>query len=140
MPTGEYEFDKYLCETSAKISDIRLLADYCLVERLPEAAETKTGLHIPDSARDSRSGYKEGIVLAVGPGDPKGPRDNRGGRRFKSGSRERIPMEVCVGDRVMFSFEPQNKIKIEGRDMQMCHEEQHILAILEESEPNRVAA
>lgn len=130
--TNEYEFDKYLCNSSAKIADIRLLGDYCLVEKIPDDSETLGGLHIPESARDHRSGPRKGVVLAVGPGDPDGPRNRRGGRNYKTDAKEHVPLDVKVGDKVLYSFEPQNRVKIEGRDLQLCHEEQHISLIYED--------
>jgi len=73
-----------------------------LVVKVAEVVEekTKAGLYVPDTAKEKP---QEGEVLAVGPGalNEKG---------------ERIPMEVAVGDRVLFSKYGGTEVKIDGEE------------------------
>ncbi|HZK44428.1 MAG TPA: co-chaperone GroES [Syntrophomonadaceae bacterium] len=93
---------------------IQPLADR-LVLKVDEVAEekTKSGLYVPDSAQEKP---QEAEVLAVGSGllNEKG---------------ERIPMEVKVGDKVIFSKYAGMEIKIEGEEY-LVLSERDILAIL----------
>lgn len=71
-----------------------------LVIKVVEATEekTKSGLYVPDTAKEKPM---EGEVLAVGPGalNEKG---------------ERIPMDVAVGDKVIYSKYGGMEVKIDG--------------------------
>ena len=69
----------------------------------PAAAEEKTasGLVIPDTAKEKP---QQGEVLAVGPG-----------RRSESG--ELIPLDITVGDTVVYSKYGGTEITIEGEDV-----------------------
>ncbi|MFQ5354830.1 MAG: co-chaperone GroES, partial [Thermodesulfobacteriota bacterium] len=66
---------------------IRPLRDRLLVKRLAEEDTTKGGIIIPDSAKEAPA---EGEVVAVGPG-----------KKDESGNL--IPLEVAVGNKVLFS-------------------------------------
>jgi chaperonin GroES len=73
-----------------------------IVVRPAEAEEkTASGLVIPDTAKEKP---QQGEVLAVGPG-----------RRSDSG--ELIPMEISVGDKVVYSKYGGTEITIEGEDL-----------------------
>lgn len=93
---------------------IQPLADR-LVLKVAEVAEekTKSGLYVPDTAKEKP---QEAEVLAVGPGalNDKG---------------ERIPMEVKVGDKVIFSKYAGMEIKVDGEEY-LVLSERDILAIL----------
>lgn len=86
-----------------------------LVLKVAEVAEekTKSGLYVPDTAKEKP---QEAEVLAVGPGalNDKG---------------ERIPMQVKVGDKVIFSKYAGTEIKIDGEEY-LILSERDILAIL----------
>jgi len=73
-----------------------------LVVKVVEVAEekTKSGLFVPDTAKEKP---QEAEVLAVGPGalNEKG---------------ERIPMDVAVGDKVIFSKYGGTEVKINGEE------------------------
>lgn len=86
-----------------------------LVVKVAEVAEekTKSGLYVPDTAKEKP---QEGEVLAVGPG----ARDEKG---------ERIPMDVKVGDRVIFSKYSGTEVKVDGEEY-LILSENNILAIL----------
>jgi len=73
-----------------------------IVVRVSEAEETTiSGLVIPDSAKEKP---QQGEVLAVGPG------------RFGDDN-ERVPMEVAVGDTVVYSKYGGTEITVDGEDL-----------------------
>ncbi len=80
--------------------NIRPLQDRILVERLEEVSTTKGGIIIPDTAKEKPA---EGTIVAVG----KGKMDNDG---------KLIPMELQVGDRVLFSKYGGTDVKLDGKD------------------------
>lgn len=79
---------------------IKPLADNILIEPLEREKKTPSGIVIPDTAKEKP---QEGKVVAVGPGsfDEK---------------RKRIPLEVKVGDRVLYKKWGGNEVKIEGKE------------------------
>ncbi len=70
------------------------------IRRLTGEEKTRGGIIIPDTAKEKP---QEGEVIAVGPG----ARDERG---------ELVPLDVKVGDRVLFGKWSGTEVKIEGRD------------------------
>jgi chaperonin GroES len=66
---------------------IQPLEDRIVVTPIEAAAQTASGLYLPDTAKEKP---QEGEVVAVGPGriDDKG---------------NRVPMDVAVGDKVIYS-------------------------------------
>ncbi len=91
------------------------LGDRVLVEPItePTSEKTKSGIYIPESIQKEKP--QEGIVIAVGEG------------RYDDG--ERIPMQVKVGDKVIFSKYAYEEIKVEGKEYYLFKEE-NILAII----------
>ena len=79
---------------------IKPLEDRILVQTLDAEQTTASGLVIPDTAKEKP---QEGEVLAVGPGriDDKG---------------NRVPLDVNVGDRVIFSKYGGTEIKHGGQE------------------------
>ncbi|MCB2223175.1 MAG: co-chaperone GroES [Actinobacteria bacterium] len=76
------------------------LGDRIVVKATEEdEARTASGLVIPDTAKEKP---QTGEVLAVGPGD------------FQDG--ERIPMDVSVGDTVVYSKYGGTEVKFDGED------------------------
>ena len=88
---------------------IKPLADRVLVE--PKEAETKTasGLYIPDTAKEKP---QEGKVIAAGPG------------------KKDEPMEVKVGDEVIYGKYAGTEVTVEGKKY-LIVKQSDILAILE---------
>jgi len=85
-----------------------------IVVRPAEAEETTaSGLVIPDTAKEKP---QQGEVLAVGAG------------RFGDDN-DRIPMEVAVGDRVVYSKYGGTEITIEGEDL-LILQARDVLAIV----------
>ena len=89
------------------------LHDRILVERIEAEAKTAGGIIIPDTAKEKPV---EGKVVAIG----LGLRDEKGNR---------IPMDVKVGDRVLFAKWGGTEVKIDGKEM-MILKESDILAII----------
>ena len=87
---------------------IRPLADRVVIE--PKAAETKTasGLYIPDTAKEKP---QQGTVVAAGPG------------------KKDEPMEVKVGDVVIYGKYAGTEVSVEGKDY-LIMKQSDILAIL----------
>ena len=92
--------------------NITPLHDRVLVRRLEEKESVKGGIIIPDSAKEKP---QEGEVVAVGEG-----------KREKG---ERIPLDVKVGDRVLFGKYSGNDIKIDDEELMILKEDE-ILAKL----------
>ncbi|WP_321491514.1 co-chaperone GroES [uncultured Desulfobacter sp.] len=78
----------------------RPLSDRILVERVEENEKTKGGIIIPDTAKEKPA---EGKVIATG-----------NGRMGEDG--KLLPMDVKVGDRVLFSKYGGTEVKIDGID------------------------
>ena len=83
------------------------LADRVLVKRLEEETTTKGGIIIPDSAKEKPA---EGEIVAVGPG-----------KANDDGSR--TPLELKVGDRVLFGKYSGTEVKIEGEEYLIMRED-----------------
>ena len=87
--------------------DLQPLGDRLIVEVLEEEETTGSGIVLPDTAREKP---QRGRVLAVGPGE----------RGEHTG--ELIPMDVAVGDEVIFSKYGGTEIKVEGTDYLILRE------------------
>jgi len=92
----------------------RPLHDRVLVRRVEEEAKTAGGVIIPDTAKEKPM---EGEILAVGPGNL-----NEKG--------ERIPLDVKVGDRVLFGKWSGTETKIDGEEL-VIMKESDIIGIIE---------
>ena len=93
---------------------IRPLQDRVIVRRLEEEEKTKGGIIIPDTAKEKP---QEGKVIAVGKG--KMTEDGK-----------LIPLDVKVGDRILFGKYSGTEIKIEGEEHLIMREED-ILGVIE---------
>jgi chaperonin GroES len=93
--------------------NIQPLGDRIVVKLVEQLEKTKSGIYVPDTAKDKP---QEAEVLAVGPG----------GRNDKG---ERIPLDVKVGDRVVFSKYGGSEIKIDDEEV-MILSERDILGIV----------
>ena len=86
---------------------IRPLQDRILVKRLDEEAKTKGGIIIPDTAKEKP---QEGEVIAIG-----------NGKVLESGKVQ--PLDVKVGDRILFSKYAGSEVKIEGEEYTIMRED-----------------
>lgn len=93
---------------------VRPLHDRIIVRRLEEEEKTKGGIIIPDTAKEKPI---EGKVIAVGDGRVK-----------ENGTK--IPLEIKIGDRVLFGKYAGTEVKIDGEDHLMMKEDD-VLAIIE---------
>jgi chaperonin GroES len=82
------------------------LADRLVVKPIEKEEKTKTGIYLPDTAKEKP---EEGEILAVGPG-----------RLSEDG--KRIPMDVQVGDIVIYARYGGQEIKIEGEQLIILRE------------------
>ena len=80
---------------------IKPLEDRIVVQAVEAEQTTASGLVIPDTAKEKP---QEGEVLAVGPG------------RWNEDGDERVPMDVKVGDRVMYSKYGGTEVKYGGSE------------------------
>jgi len=94
--------------------NIRPLHDRIIVERLEEETTTASGLIIPDSAKEKPM---QGDVIAVGKG--KVTEDGKV-----------LPLDVKVGDKVLFGKYSGTEIKIEGKEFLMMREDD-VLGVVE---------
>ena len=83
------------------------LHDRILVKSLAAEEKSKGGIIIPDTAQEKPS---EGEIIAVGPGTL-----NKDGKRN--------PIDVKVGDKVLFSKFSGDEVKIDGQDLIIIKEE-----------------
>lgn len=92
-------------DTKKSTSPIKPLADRVVVRPLTDkelGTVSISGIIIPDSAKKEKP--EQGIVLAVGAG------------KWDEAGKNRIPMEVKVGDRVVYSKYGFDEIKIENEE------------------------
>ena len=81
--------------------NIKPLEDRIVVKPLDAEQTTASGLVIPDTAKEKP---QEGEVIAVGPG------------RFNEDGDERIPMDINVGDKVIYSKYGGTEVKYSGEE------------------------
>jgi chaperonin GroES len=81
---------------------IKPLEDRIVVKPLDAEQTTASGLVIPDTAKEKP---QEGEVLAVGDG------------RWDEDGEKRIPLDVAVGDKVLYSKYGGTEVKYDGQDL-----------------------
>ena len=92
---------------------LRPLSDRVVIKPLPREEVTKSGIVLPDTVKEKP---QEGEVIAAGPG------------RLDDG--ERQPMDVKVGDRVLYAKYAGTEFKLEDDEL-LILSEKDILAVLE---------
>ncbi len=95
--------------------NIRPLSDRVVVKPLEVQEVTKTGIVLPDSAKEKPL---QGVVVAVGPG-----------RILENGTRS--PMDCKVGDRVIFPKFSGIEFKLDGVEYLILGGDREILGIVE---------
>ena len=93
---------------------IRPLYDRIVVKRIEEQETVRGGIIIPDSAKEKP---QEGEVVAVG-----------NGKRMEDG--KLVPLDVKVGDRILFGKYSGSDIKLDG-DEYMIMREDEVLGVLD---------
>ncbi len=91
---------------ATKTQELQPLTDRLVVRPIQKEEMTKSGIFIPDTAKEKP---QEGEVIAIGPG--KITDDGK-----------RIPMELKVGDRVIYSKYGGSEIKIDDVEMIILRE------------------
>ncbi len=94
--------------------NIRPLHDRIIVERLEEETRTAGGLIIPDTAKEKP---QQGLVIAVGKGK-------------KADDGKVTPLDVKVGDKILFGKYAGTEIKIDGKEFLMMREDD-VLGVIE---------
>jgi len=92
---------------------IKPLQDRVIVKRLSGEEKTKGGIIIPDTAKEKPH---EGEVMAVG-----------NGKILENGTKQ--PLDVKVGDKILFSKYSGTEVKIEGEEFMIMREDD-ILGII----------
>ena len=96
--------------------NLKPLGDRVVVEHVEQADKTAGGVFLPDTAKEKP---QEGKVLAVG-----------SGRILDNGTK--VPMEVKVGDRILYSKYSGSEIKIDGKEF-LVISEKDVLGIITDS-------
>ena len=93
---------------------LKPLGNRVVVEPIEQEEMTAGGIYVPETAKEKP---QQGKVLSVGPGD----RDENG---------KRIPMDVKVGDKVLFAKYSGTEMKLDGKKLLVLRESD-LLAIVE---------
>ena len=93
---------------------IRPLHDRVIVKRVENETKTASGIVIPDNAAEKPD---QGEVLAVGPGK-------------KNDDGKVTPVDLKVGDRVLFGKYAGTTVKVDGNEVLVMREED-IMGVLE---------
>ena len=101
----------------------RPLHDRILVRRIEAEEKSAGGIIIPDTAKEKPS---EGEVIAVGPG----ARDETG---------KLVPLDVKVGDRILFGKWSGTDIKLNGEDL-LIMKESDVMGVIEQGGSAKKAA
>jgi chaperonin GroES len=101
----------------------RPLHDRVVVRRVESEERTAGGIIIPDTAKEKP---QEGEIVAAGPGG----RDESG---------KLIPLDVKVGDRIIFGKWSGTEVKIDGEDL-LIMKESDVMGVVEGKVVSRKAA
>jgi chaperonin GroES len=101
-------------ENKASEKKLRPLGDRVVIKPTAREDMTKSGIVLPDTAKEKP---QEGVILSAGPG-----------KIDDNGKRE--PMDVKVGDKVLYAKYAGTEFKIEGDDL-LIVSQKDILAIVE---------
>jgi len=101
----------------------RPLHDRVVIKRIEAEEKTTAGIIIPDTAKEKP---QQGEVIAVGPGG----RDESG---------KLIPIDVKVGDRVLFGKWSGTEVKLDGVEY-LIMKESDIMGVMVEAEGRKKAA
>jgi chaperonin GroES len=104
-----------LAKATATATKLRPLGDRVVIEPTPREEMTKSGIVLPDTAKEKP---QEGKVIAVGPG----AFDNDG---------KRVPIDVQTGDKVLYAKYAGTEFKIDG-DEYLIVGQKDILAVVQD--------
>ena len=100
---------------TASSTKLRPLGDRVVIKPTPREEMTKSGIVLPDTAKEKP---QEGVVLSVGPG-----------KTLDDGSRE--AMDVAIGNKVLYAKYAGTEFKVEGDEL-LIVSQKDILAIVED--------
>ena len=103
-----------MAKATATATKLRPLGDRVVIEPIPREDMTKSGIVLPDTAKEKP---QEGKVIAVGPG-----------KTLDDGKREAI--DVKTGDKVLYAKYAGTEFKLDGEDL-LIVSQKDILAIVE---------
>jgi chaperonin GroES len=103
-----------LATASASSTKLRPLGDRVVIKPSPREEMTKSGIVLPDTAKEKP---QEGLILSVGPG-----------RILDDGTREK--MDVKKGDRVLYAKYAGTEFKVDSDEL-LILSQKDILAIVE---------
>ena len=95
--------------------NLKPLGDRVVVEPLEQEEKTASGIILPETAKEKP---QEGTVLAVGAG------------KFDDEGEKRLPMDVKVGDTVLFAKYAGTEVKLDDKKVLILRESD-IMAIVE---------
>jgi chaperonin GroES len=101
----------------------RPLHDRVVVRRIDPDAKSAGGIIIPDTVKEKP---QEGEIIAVGPG----ARDDNG---------KLVPIDLKVGDRILFGKWSGTEVKIDGEDL-LIMKESDVMGVIESRTASRKAA
>jgi len=93
-------------------ANVAPLADRVVIRALDDAEQMRGGLYIPDTAKEKP---QQGEIIAVGPG------------RFEKD--KRVPMDVKVGDKVLYGKYSGTEVTIDGEQLLILRESD-VLAVI----------
>ncbi|MEP6763842.1 MAG: co-chaperone GroES [Gemmatimonadaceae bacterium] len=94
------------------MSKVAPLADRVVIKPLEETEQMRGGLYIPDTAKEKP---QQGVIVAVGPG------------RYEKD--KRVPMDVKVGDKVLYGKYSGTEVTIENEPLLILRESD-VLAVI----------
>ena len=94
---------------------LKPLSDNLVVKAIPKEEVTKSGIIIPDTVDKEKP--EQGEVIAVGPG-----------KILDNG--QRTPMEIKVGDKIIFKKYSPDEFKLDGQEVLVLSQSE-VIAILE---------
>ena len=104
-----------MATATAPKTKLRPLGDRVVVQPMPREEMTKSGIVLPDTAKEKP---QEGKIIAAGPG-----------RLTDEGKRE--PMDVKEGDKVLYAKYAGTEFKVEGEEL-LIVSQKDILAVVED--------
>ena len=104
-----------MATATASKTKLRPLGDRVVIEPTPREEMTKSGIVLPDTAKEKP---QEGEILAVGPG-----------KTLDDGKRE--TMDVSVGQKVLYAKYAGTEFKVEGDEL-LIVSQKDILAVVED--------
>ncbi len=112
-----------MAAATASATKLRPLGDRVVIRPTPREEMTKTGIVLPDTAKEKP---QEGEIVAVGPG----ARDESG---------KVVALDVKAGDRVLFGKWSGTEVRIDGEDL-LIMKESDIMGVIEGAAAAKKAA